>query len=485
MPSPPSSNPPPSPSASTRPTPRSPTPSAPAASSSPPCPALLLDVTVDNSQSDDPVTAFLGLRWLGDGLLRPLDWSSPTLCGVALANRFALAAHGVPKQIHTLCGQDFATALENTQLSTRIDANAGGIAFKVAPRTTHTVTFAFAFHHAGLATYGLDGRYLFGRLLPAHRKRRHLHPLGRRPPPRKLRHLRRPFLPRSLRLQLPPPIPPVSNSSPYALRHYDACTQLTDARPPPAPPTAPPRSSPSSPARVPCATPSMPPPITSPGNSSATRGSSATFLISSPRATPTPDQIFFPEPARRPRSPRRRHGPLPRHGRRRLLRPARSTSASEAVNATGAAGFLTSESVLNAIYLLTSYALTADDNPWAKTRLPFARELLTSLENRDHADPRPAHRHPEGPVDPLRPQGRRVNDLRLRPPIRPRPRPPPWRRPRQRLSRDENLLRQHPADHLLPEQQRSPHRRLLLRHGPAHGRRPSPPPSTRPAVSSR
>src|SRR5262249_44605968 len=37
--------------------------------------------------------------------------------------------------------------------------------------------------------------------------------------------------------------------------------------------------------------------------------------------------------------------------------------------------------------LLTSYALLADDSPWSKTRLPFARELLTSMECRDHWDP--------------------------------------------------------------------------------------------------
>ena len=48
---------------------------------------------------------------------------------------------------------------------------------------------------------------------------------------------------------------------------------------------------------------------------------------------------------------------------------------------------MASEILLNAIYLLTGYALMADDTPWSKTRLPFARELLASLECRDHWDP--------------------------------------------------------------------------------------------------
>ena len=48
---------------------------------------------------------------------------------------------------------------------------------------------------------------------------------------------------------------------------------------------------------------------------------------------------------------------------------------------------MATEELLNAVYMLTSYALLADDTPWAKTRLPFARELMTSMENRDHWDP--------------------------------------------------------------------------------------------------
>jgi hypothetical protein len=62
-------------------------------------------------------------------------------------------------------------------------------------------------------------------------------------------------------------------------------------------------------------------------------------------------------------------------------------SAYEGPNRSGAGSYMSTEVLLNGIYLLTSYALLADDTPWAKTRLPFARELLTSMENRDHWDP--------------------------------------------------------------------------------------------------
>ena len=62
-------------------------------------------------------------------------------------------------------------------------------------------------------------------------------------------------------------------------------------------------------------------------------------------------------------------------------------SAYERPDRSGAGSFMSTESLLNGVYLLTSYALVADDTPWSKTRLPFARELMTNMENRDHWDP--------------------------------------------------------------------------------------------------
>jgi hypothetical protein len=62
------------------------------------------------------------------------------------------------------------------------------------------------------------------------------------------------------------------------------------------------------------------------------------------------------------------------------------TSSSERAGMRGAGAFMSTESLLNGVYLLTSYALVADDTPWAKTRLPFARDLLLSMENRDAAE---------------------------------------------------------------------------------------------------
>ena len=83
---------------------------------------------------------------------------------------------------------------------------------------------------------------------------------------------------------------------------------------------------------------------------------------------------------------------LPHTPRERWRSQAARAARISAFDGAGAdpgwsGGDLASEILLNAIYMLTSYALMADDTPWAKTRLPFARELLVSLENRDHGDP--------------------------------------------------------------------------------------------------
>src|SRR4029079_10844784 len=60
-----------------------------------------------------------------------------------------------------------------------------------------------------------------------------------------------------------------------------------------------------------------------------------------------------------------------------------SVSAGETAGKSGPGSFMSTEELLNGVYLLTSYALLADDTPWAKTRLPFARELMVSMENRE------------------------------------------------------------------------------------------------------
>ena len=123
-------------------------------------PGLLLEISVDNTSSDSPATAFVGLRTAGP--LRPVDWASKTLCGIAKGSQWILAATPVKDEVGTLQADDLR------DLSPRIvpHAQTGGIVIKVAPRTSKTVTLVFAAYQQGLVTQGIDTRYFYTNYFP-------------------------------------------------------------------------------------------------------------------------------------------------------------------------------------------------------------------------------------------------------------------------------------------------------------------------------
>ena len=125
-------------------------------------PGILLEVSIDNSASDAPATAFVGVRSHAAGRLRPLDWSSKTLCGVANGGRWISAAAPVKDEIATLQSDDLG------DLSPRIEpaASAGGIVIRVPARTMKTVPLAFAAYTQGLVTQGIDARYFYASYFP-------------------------------------------------------------------------------------------------------------------------------------------------------------------------------------------------------------------------------------------------------------------------------------------------------------------------------
>ena len=130
-------------------------------------PGILLEVTIDNSASDADARALVALRGLSQtadcpGRLRPLDWSSKTLVGIANAGRWLLAAAPVKDQIATFQSDNLA------DFSPRIEpaANTGGIVIQVPARTTRTVTLVFAVYRQGLVTQGIDGRFFYTNYFP-------------------------------------------------------------------------------------------------------------------------------------------------------------------------------------------------------------------------------------------------------------------------------------------------------------------------------
>ena len=126
------------------------------------CPALLVEVEVDNTKFAEPAFGFIGLAYQGKGRLRPLDWSTNhELCGIAFGNAWALAARGEPGRVFTIRSGSVAPFVESGTPVIHPGGNEGGIAFVVPAGQRATLTCALGFHHTGNVTQGLETRYAF------------------------------------------------------------------------------------------------------------------------------------------------------------------------------------------------------------------------------------------------------------------------------------------------------------------------------------
>jgi hypothetical protein len=315
--------------------------------------------------------------------LRPLDWSSKTLCGIANGGRWILAAAPVKDEVATLQAHDIA------ELAPRIEpaADTGGVVIRVAGRAARTVTLVFAAYTQGLVTTGVDARYFYANYFPrVETVANFLLQNANR-----VRESCVSFDARTTAACADPHKLAVFST---AIRAYDAPTQVLDSATP-----------------------------TGPAAHFATletRGARNALdragdhlpweLFRNPwvirnifdlatTAYAYHDKLLFPDDET-PAEPRaggmtfaRDFGFGSAYAPGAVVvpagpgRPALSAFDGGGAGPGWAGGNLASEILLNAIYMLTSYALMADDTPWAKTRLPFARELLVSLENRDHWDP--------------------------------------------------------------------------------------------------
>ena len=131
------------------------------------CPALTIELEVDNSSHADPASGFIGLAYQGKGRMRPLDWSSDGgLCGVALGNSWALAAKRETDRIFTIRAGSVAPFVESGTAVIHPGGNEGGIAFLVPAGQRVTLICAVGFHHDGNATHGVQSRYAFTDYFP-------------------------------------------------------------------------------------------------------------------------------------------------------------------------------------------------------------------------------------------------------------------------------------------------------------------------------
>jgi hypothetical protein len=111
-------------------------------------PALLVELDVDNSASDEPATGFLGFAYRGQGRLRPLNWVDPALVGVGFQDRWALAAKA-SSEVFTIRSGAAASFVEAGTPVIHPSGNEGGIAIRVPPHSRKTLTSVLAFYRNG------------------------------------------------------------------------------------------------------------------------------------------------------------------------------------------------------------------------------------------------------------------------------------------------------------------------------------------------
>jgi hypothetical protein len=130
-------------------------------------PAVLVELEIDNSDSDQAATCFLGFVSKGYGRLRPLDWGSPDLAGVAFQDRWALASM-TNSGAYTVRAWNILDYLEKGTGIVHGGGNEGGIALSVPPRSKRTLTATLAFYRSGnTVTHGWDSQsYAYTLLYP-------------------------------------------------------------------------------------------------------------------------------------------------------------------------------------------------------------------------------------------------------------------------------------------------------------------------------
>jgi hypothetical protein len=118
------------------------------------CPALLLELTLDNRDSDTDATIFLGLASLQAGLrFHPLaaDAEVATLCGIGFADAWCLAAFPEPG-VFTIKDYAIARAVEEGRPCAEFAGAKGGVARRVPAGSVVSLTCALGIHRPGSAT---------------------------------------------------------------------------------------------------------------------------------------------------------------------------------------------------------------------------------------------------------------------------------------------------------------------------------------------
>ncbi|MNO12477.1 Beta-xylosidase precursor [compost metagenome] len=126
------------------------------------CPGLLIDLTIDNTEYDQPAYGFIGLKYCSKGRIRPLDWSTQNkLSGIAYSGEWALAAQTEEGRVFTVRDNSIARSVEKGNKVVHMGGQEGGILFHVPARTKQTLPAAFGFYKEGTASQVIEGHYWY------------------------------------------------------------------------------------------------------------------------------------------------------------------------------------------------------------------------------------------------------------------------------------------------------------------------------------
>ncbi len=124
-------------------------------------PAVIIELTVDNTQSDTPAYGFLGLA-IKTGRLRTVDVSTDkALCGVGFGTHWAFVARPETNGVYLIRDGSIADAVEKGAPRLLHKGREGGVALAVPPRSEKTLTMAFGFYREGNVTVGIESRYAY------------------------------------------------------------------------------------------------------------------------------------------------------------------------------------------------------------------------------------------------------------------------------------------------------------------------------------
>lgn len=126
------------------------------------CPGVLLELTVDNTRGTTPATAFMGLGWKGDGRIYTVDTAGVEgLSGLGWRSAWMMAGDAADG-VFTRRGYDLEQLLRTGRRMLHQTA-AGALCRLVPPGEVGVLTAAFAFYKEGAGSNGIDTHYYYTR----------------------------------------------------------------------------------------------------------------------------------------------------------------------------------------------------------------------------------------------------------------------------------------------------------------------------------